>query len=70
MQQSQAVIQPKLDERGHFFKSFEKNMIRLNVLYNWNSGSYSFNYFWRNMATDREIQITEEEFNNQSQPSL
>jgi hypothetical protein len=38
--------------------------------YNWNSGRYSFNYFWRNMATDREIQITEEEFNNQSQPSL
>ena len=38
--------------------------------YNWNSGSYSFNYFWRNMATDREIQITEEEFNNQSQPNL
>jgi len=38
--------------------------------YNWNSGNYSFNYFWRNMATDREIQITEEEFNNQSQPNL
>ena len=27
-------------------------------------------FFWRNMATDREIQITEEEFNNQSQPNL
>ncbi len=38
--------------------------------YNWNGGNYSFNYFWRNVATDREIAITEEEFNNQIQPNL
>ena len=40
--------------------------------YNWNrnSNEYFFNYFWRNMATDREIPITEEEFNNQIQPNL
>ena len=38
--------------------------------YNWNSGRYDFDYYWRNMATDREISITEEEFNNQEQPPL
>ena len=40
--------------------------------YNWNrnSNEYFFDYFWRNVATDREIAITEEEFNNQIQPNL
>jgi len=51
-------------------KLTEENAWKKIRRYNWNSGNYSFNYFWRNMATDREIQITEEEFNNQSQPNL
>ena len=40
--------------------------------YNWNrnSNEYFFLYFWRNVATDREIAITEEEFNNQTEPNL
>ena len=40
--------------------------------YNWNrhTSEYFFLYFWRNVATDREISITEEEFNNQTEPNL
>ena len=41
--------------------------------YNWDnsaSGGYEINHFWKNMVSDREIEITKEEFENQSQPSL
>lgn len=40
--------------------------------YNWGQGSegYTMTYFWTNMVSNREIAITEEEFNNQSQPNL
>jgi len=40
--------------------------------YNWNrnSNEYFYTYLWRNVATDREIPITEEEFNNQIEPNL
>ena len=40
--------------------------------YNWNrtSNEYFFLYFWRNVATNREIEITEEEFRTQIEPNL
>ena len=41
--------------------------------YNWDnsaSGGYEINHFWKNMVSDREIEITKEEFENQSQPNL
>jgi len=41
--------------------------------YNWGgnvSGGYEISYYWLNMVSNRQIDITEEEFNNQSQPSL
>ena len=41
--------------------------------YNWNnaeSGGYNQTYFWTNMVSNREIEITKEEFENQSQPNL
>ena len=40
--------------------------------YNWGHGSsgYTMTYFWKNMVSNREIEITEEQFNNQSQPNL
>ena len=48
----------------------EKNAWKKGRRYCWNSGEYHFDYFWRNAATDREISITEEEFNNQTEPPL
>ena len=41
--------------------------------YNWDnsaSGGYEINHFRKNMVSDREIEITKEEFENQSQPNL
>ena len=41
--------------------------------YNWGgnvSGGYEISYYWLNMVSNKQIDITEEEFNNQSQPSL
>ena len=41
--------------------------------YNWDnsaSGGYEINHFWKNMLSNREIEITKEEFENQSQPNL
>ena len=41
--------------------------------YNWGgnfSGGYEISYYWLNTVSDRSIDITEEEFNNQSQPNL
>jgi len=40
--------------------------------YNWGQGSegYTITYFWTNMVSNREIAITKEEFENQSQPTL
>ena len=42
--------------------------------YNWDRtndvNGYTMTYFWNNMVSNREIEITKEEFENQSQPSL
>ena len=42
--------------------------------YNWdrtnNVNGYTMTYFWTNMVSNREIAITKEEFENQSQPNL
>ena len=35
-----------------------------------NVNGYEITYYWLNTVSDRSIDITEEEFNNQSQPSL
>ena len=53
-------------------KLTEENGWRKRRRYNWGQGSegYSFTYFWNNMVSNREIEITKEEFENQSQPSL
>ena len=50
----------------------EENAWRKTRRYNWGNSSngYEINHFWTNMVSNREIAITEEEFNNQSQPSL
>ena len=53
-------------------KLTEENAWRKRRRYNWGQGSegYSMTYFWSNMVSNREIEITKEEFENQSQPSL
>ena len=41
--------------------------------YRWGNntnGGYEISYYWLNTVSDRSIDITEEEFNNQSQPNL
>jgi len=50
----------------------EENGWRKTRRYHWDNGSsgYSMTYFWNNMVSNREIEITKEEFENQSQPNL
>jgi len=49
----------------------EENAWRKTRRYNWNRGNgYEIDHFWTNMVSNREIAITEEEYRNQSQPSL
>ena len=51
----------------------EENAWRKTRRYNWNSSNgngYIMTYFWRNMITDQEIQITAEQWANQSEPNL
>ena len=49
----------------------EENAWRKRRRYNWNRGNgYEIDHFWTNMISNREIEITKEEFENQSQPSL
>ena len=49
----------------------EENAWRKTRRHNWNDvGGYSTTYFWSNMVSNRDIEITKEEFENQSQPNL
>ena len=50
----------------------EENAWQKRRRYHWGNGSngYSFTYHWINTISNRQIDITEEEFNNQSQPNL
>ena len=36
--------------------------------YRWNRGSYYFDYFWHNACTGQNIPITEDQFDNPSEP--
>jgi hypothetical protein len=52
----------------------EENAWRKTRRHNWdrtnNVNGYYMTYFWNNMVSNREIEITKEEFENQSQPNL
>jgi hypothetical protein len=49
----------------------EENAWRKTRRYNWNRGNgYEIDHFWTNMISNRQIEITKEEFENQSQPNL
>ena len=52
----------------------EENAWRKTRRYNWDRtndvNGYSMTYYWNNMVSNRQIEITKEEFENQSQPSL
>jgi hypothetical protein len=41
-----------------------------NIIGDNSSSGYTMTYFWQNMISNREIEITKEEFENQSQPNL
>ena len=51
-------------------KLTEENGWRKRRSYHFDNGNYQPTYFWRNMVSNREIEITKEEFENQSQPNL
>ena len=50
----------------------EENAWRKTRRYHWNNtnnvSGYSFNYFWHNACTGEDRPITEEQFNNPSEP--
>ena len=48
----------------------EENAWRKRRSYHFDNGSYEQTYFWHNACTGEDRQITKEEFENQSQPSL
>jgi len=51
----------------------EDNAWRKRCHYNWDSnvgGDYQMVYYWYNSITNRQIDITREEYQNQSQPNL
>ena len=48
----------------------EENAWRKTRHHNWDSGGYSMTYFWKNMISNAQIEITKEEFENQQQPNL
>ena len=50
----------------------EENAWRKYYRYDWNNSSSGYNviHYWYNSLTNRRIEITEEEFNNQQQPIL
>jgi hypothetical protein len=50
----------------------EENAWRKDYRYDWNNSSSGYNviHYWYNSLTNRRIEITEEEFNNQQQPIL
>ena len=48
----------------------EENAWRKIRRHNWNSGRYDPIYYWYNMVSGREIELTKEEYENQSQPNL
>ena len=49
----------------------EENAWRKTRRYNWNRGNvYERDFFWTNMLTNQQIQITKEEYDTQQQPIL
>ena len=52
------------------YKLTVENAWRKTRRYNFQSYDSSWNYFWTNMITGNRIEITKEEFENQSQPNL
>ena len=54
------------------YKLTEENAWRKTRHHNWDrtSNNYFVTFFWKNMISNREIEITKEEFENQSQPNL
>ena len=47
----------------------EENAWKKMRRYNWNSGSYTFTYFWHNACTGEDRQITQEQFETELMPS-
>ena len=62
-QVSGRIVEPKI--------LTEENAWRKTRRHNWSGvGGYSMTYFWSNMVSNRNIEITKEEFENQQQPNL
>ena len=48
----------------------EENAWNKRRSYRYENGNYTSMYYWHNMVNGRDIEITEEEFRNQTQPNL
>jgi hypothetical protein len=48
----------------------EENAWNKRRSYRFDNGSYTQTYYWYNMVSGRDIEITKEEFQNQTQPPL
>jgi len=46
----------------------EENAWRKTRKYNWNNGEYHFDHYWHNACTGEDRGMTEEQFNNPSEP--
>ena len=46
----------------------EENAWRKTRRYNWNNGEYHFDHYWHNACTGEDRGMTEEQFNNPSEP--
>ena len=47
----------------------EENAWKKMRRYNWNSGSYTFTYFWHNACTGEDREITQQQFETELMPS-
>ena len=61
-QVSGRIVEPKI--------LTEENSLRKTRRYNWGNGGYEMDFFWTNMLTNQQIQITKEEYDTQQQPNL
>jgi len=48
----------------------EENAWNKRTSYRYENGNYIHTYHWSNMISGRDIEITEEQFNNQTEPPL
>ena len=57
-------------DRKRGSKGNRKNQTRRRSQFYYGNGNYTSTYYWHNMVSGRDIEITKEEFQNQTEPQL